>query len=714
MSFASWKQIQLKAKLNPADDSLTADIDVWVTNGRIYFLNDLQEEWMSFDWVAASGSNFVYSNLVRWLSQTADPATAWTWLTWLAGNIWTLVQMHDQMADTKTSNTWTWTQTVPDIRFSWTTTSGLRVKSLTTAQRNALTAANWDIVYDSTEWVHYQYIWGAWSTFATWSTPNASETVAGKVEFNTTAQSISANDTWETWALTVNHPSDIAKNIQSNTYVYWTDAWWDDTYVVSLTPTLTTYTTWQTLSFKPSTSNTWACTIDFWPWVKNIKLIDWTDPVDWDITANNIYELVYDWTNFILQTQLRTTNISTGFTLWETITAWTWISIGNSNWKAIKSWYFEWWTQTMWSWAWDFGVLPEWDYLWNTFITWYKLSSNNRGYLRAWTISENTITLWTEQELSTASLSWAKMRKIDTDKFILIFDTNAIVSSKAWTISGTTITLWSQTDLLTWQVNTSISWLCNLWTDKFIASYNWNVWWNLLRVWTVSGTTITLWTWVTQIPWTLKKVTTDKAVIVYNNSWYKIKNITVSGTTITLNSEISITGTTFRWVSNVDNNIIAVAMDNSILFFDVSWTNPSLLSSFELPQSSISYTNCDYENWFLYLQTANRIYVYRVSEWMSLIPIFNKSMTSYDFNLLVYLTDWKFLRTGWTSWTNWIAQINRYNYNIWILQSSWVLNDVKPCYISNTLASWLSWLTPWKMYANGYAVTSTQQIIISN
>lgn len=68
------------------------------------------------------------------------------------------------------------------------TTSYLKVPNLTTTQRNALTASNGMIVYDSTLGVLYQYIGGAWSTFATGSVVNAADTVAGKVDIATGAE----------------------------------------------------------------------------------------------------------------------------------------------------------------------------------------------------------------------------------------------------------------------------------------------------------------------------------------------------------------------------------------------------------------------------------------------------------------------------------------------------------------------------------------------
>lgn len=208
MAYASWKQIQLTAKLNPADTSLTADVDIWVTNGRLYFSNDLQEEWISFTSVTSSGAFYVYWGLTRGLSQTANPATAGTGKTWLAWSMAVLTAMHDQIADTKASNTFTADQTIQgtlntqDVRFTWTTTSGVRLKSLTTTQRNALTPSNGDMVYDSTLSEVYQYIGGAWSAVSAWSTqPNASTTVAGKVEIPTDSEVWAGTTTGGTGAL---------------------------------------------------------------------------------------------------------------------------------------------------------------------------------------------------------------------------------------------------------------------------------------------------------------------------------------------------------------------------------------------------------------------------------------------------------------------------------------------------------------------------------
>lgn len=187
------------------------------------------------------------------------------------------------------------------LQFSGTTHAGIKLLSLTTVQRDALSASNGMIIYNSTTGELNQYIWGAWSAVAAGSTqPNASTTVAGKKEDPTDAETIAGTDVWGTGATMSPTPSQVAKNIQSGCFVYGTDVGGDDTYVVALTPTLTTYTPGQRLRAKLTTANNWACTIDFWPWVKNIKMIDGTDPLDGDIIANGVYDFIYDGTNMLL------------------------------------------------------------------------------------------------------------------------------------------------------------------------------------------------------------------------------------------------------------------------------------------------------------------------------------------------------------------------------------------------------------------------------
>lgn len=155
--------------------------------------------------------------------------------------------------------------------------------------------------YINDRWLWTKYI--AWSRQddSTWATANASATVAGKVEMWTVAQGKAWTKVGETWADLVLSPNILADVIQSWSWLYaWASAAWTDTYAVSMTPACTAYVKGMQIVFQADVANTWACTINVNSLgAKSIKLIDWNDPSDWQIAANQLVELTYDWTNFV-------------------------------------------------------------------------------------------------------------------------------------------------------------------------------------------------------------------------------------------------------------------------------------------------------------------------------------------------------------------------------------------------------------------------------
>lgn len=69
------------------------------------------------------------------------------------------------------------------LNFSGTTHAGIKLLTLTTVQRDALTGANGMMIYNSTTGEVNQFIGGSWNAVSAGSTqPDASTTVAGKVE----------------------------------------------------------------------------------------------------------------------------------------------------------------------------------------------------------------------------------------------------------------------------------------------------------------------------------------------------------------------------------------------------------------------------------------------------------------------------------------------------------------------------------------------------
>lgn len=198
----SWYGNYFALPVAPWATEITLGTPPTTTSGRVYAKNDSQEE--RIDYTGVSGSTI--TGCTRQMSATADPSTSWgSWYTWIAWTEVILVWMHDQLPMKTKSNTYTagTVQTYPDIDFNGTTTGGLKVKSLTTVQRDAIASpANGHMIYNSTTGEFNVYQGGAWSAVASWSTqPNASTTVAGKVEAPTDTEVLAGDTTWGTGAL---------------------------------------------------------------------------------------------------------------------------------------------------------------------------------------------------------------------------------------------------------------------------------------------------------------------------------------------------------------------------------------------------------------------------------------------------------------------------------------------------------------------------------
>lgn len=294
----TWFTTTLAKKLLPWDTTMELATAPTITKWRCKVNVGDNSEWIKFTGLTGS----TLTGLVRGLSKTAVPATSGTGLTHPAGTVVKIVIMHDQLLDKQEDESLSWTITVPSIRFSDTTTSWLRLKSLTEVQRDALTPATGDQIFNSTSGTVQTYYGGTWNDNASGTTANASTTVAGKVEIATTTQSKAATDTWETGASLSVLPSDIAKNIQSGTFLYCgASSAWTDTYVVAATPSITEYTTGMKISFLADVANTWASTINLnWLWAKSILTSQWYNIETWYILANQIVNLTYNWTGFFI------------------------------------------------------------------------------------------------------------------------------------------------------------------------------------------------------------------------------------------------------------------------------------------------------------------------------------------------------------------------------------------------------------------------------
>lgn len=202
MAFETWFSTTVGLPIGAADTTITVAVAPTVTAGRMKIGRGQIKEWISFSWV----SGLTLTWCVRWLSKTADPATAWTGLSWLAGSPIKLVAMHDQLTDKQAATT-TFNDVVVDdlavwweLTFTGTDAAGLTIKTLTEVQRDALTPSQGMKIINSTTGTEQTYIWWSWIDAWVSGIGNASETVAGKVELSTLAERQAGTSIWWTWA----------------------------------------------------------------------------------------------------------------------------------------------------------------------------------------------------------------------------------------------------------------------------------------------------------------------------------------------------------------------------------------------------------------------------------------------------------------------------------------------------------------------------------
>lgn len=126
--------------------------------------------------------------------------------------------------------------------------------------------------------------------------PDASTTTKGIVEEATQAEVDAGTAAGGTSARLFQNPSTIRAKLYHD---YAADAGSNDTYVITLTPAATAYTTGMVITFKANTVNTGACTVNVnGLGAKSLKMNSNLDPVDGYIKAGADVMAVYDGTNF--------------------------------------------------------------------------------------------------------------------------------------------------------------------------------------------------------------------------------------------------------------------------------------------------------------------------------------------------------------------------------------------------------------------------------
>ncbi len=483
----------------PADTTITLGVAPTTTSGRVYtwYGNHdapTQEEWINYTGVSGT----TITGCTRGMSPTADPSTWWTGLTWIAWTPVILVWMHDQLVMKTKSNTYTaWTTQTFSASESNVSSKDPVYADATARDVWIPSPSNGMRVYNTAEWEFQKYQAWAWTNETSWwSTPNASTTVAGKVEAPTQTE------------------------VEQLATTGWTGA------LVFVTPT----------TINPA-SITWATPA-------------YNDKASSSDTSNSNYLRSATYED-IAQNAINTR----WFTAWENITAGDllYMDADTSVYKTVRK------ASTVaqvWSITGIDTVTGANSMIWSAQLTTdksiliYKKSADSLIYWTVVSFTRWAITVWTEQVIAWAALqadSGGTVCVLSSTLFVVSYKRNSdnFPYSVACTVSWTTITAGTATLMYNSNVLENLAAVssCKVSATSFaVAVHDATLDDTIVVAATISWTTITPWTWVAMEAVTMNAAWSslccyvqDGVIAVAYDDWTNIKcnMATISGTTVT-------------------------------------------------------------------------------------------------------------------------------------------------------------------------------------
>ncbi len=451
---------------------LTSDTEVWITNDlernlevdfTDAYIQIKNRTWKKVERLKASATGGVLTTSKRWLDQSDSdvevPELKQQWNEW---SIAYVTILSSQLVDRQADNTFLWTQTVEWNFAMWTTDTtkyGVKLKALTTTQRNALSSPpDWTIILNTTTWaieakVGWSFQWlGAWAT-----TPNMTTDITGKWRLadQTQVNNWTATEAWDplvVWPAELKVITDaITANILSNVIVpaYFGNGSDGDVTISSWTTTLTrdmyynnlTITSpwvldpaWYRIFVKWTLSWTWTIRRNWNNWTAGGTRPTGNNPwVAWAVLNQWSLNMERAWGNGWARSTWAANSWASGASSSPSMTNINGVAWGN-NWS--------------WGWAWSAWTATRWS-LYNVY--WYPQSMH----------------------LATASTTFAGLQYL------------SIPWSWGWA--------WS-----------AGSWWSNQWAWGWAWGNGWFIWlacYTFNFTWTVSATGWTWWAWGTSAWW---------------------------------------------------------------------------------------------------------------------------------------------------------------------------------------------------------------------
>ena len=508
-----------------------------------------------------------------------------------------------------------------------------------TARDEVITSPqNWMLVYNEGTSLNEQYIWGAWVSVWDTGTPNASETVAGKVEIATQTQYDDWTDIGETGAKLVAKPSQIKASIDGlpNSITKLTSSFtagenigvdinsvnflyqWSDWKVYKTKANdLNKVPTDKIIHFKGvcfanDTIYCWISWIATWlSWLITgspvyitdtlwwYSYLQWTNKVEVWVALSTTSALLhnepiinnYNWERgFIVSLSTYLTYFVSWYNLANSvninINSWNWIY--NDKWKFSLLVLSNWTLQKVTN-AWVTTTLNTWVGYW--LIKWSE--DKNYVYTTISTKKINVNTMLVEQTI------WWTMANVSPSwNLVTVITNNQINVANIWSITFTTYNtttlavVWTYTWASTTYVqNNNYNWVAIISdTEMIVYMWVWQNWSRVLRLYRVEIATWTvLWTfdttsWSNAQNWEIiyHKLTNQIYYSYYNNSFYLVRM-----------------SPTFTWYTGIISNVYYVWYIKQLSCWSIS---VSYEQSYSNNKTIILIYNNTNQNWTI-LQT---------------------------------------------------------------------------------------------------------------